>query len=636
MGKAIIKTNKGNGLYSVKVLYKNSGLKSRKKFVEDRIKQVAEELMTLKSSLAQLNSDLSTNVTTRNNAIVSGDDNLLNTAQNEINKQIKDINKLEFIIAAGNSELLSLKTELEILVLAEAKYINNPDQDAWCSEYDETLTGNVDTIELSDEHNPPNNQPIIIAPIPLPDARILTPAIDMAHDIWSFGYMFAATTAHQYNRPEYREANITFIDYDNNKANITFVKNKTALSFNGKQYPLNRFNSFKDVPIKYMNCDAKVFIVGDKVLVEFNRNNQTPLIVGFIDNPRLCENRGIIYTDTTGTRFIPTNSGGLVSLETGVSDFLAGTRSWTDGINYITYDGNQNIYKDGVLIYSAANKIIGCCFKTLAGEDILLILTTRISDLVLKITGEFYNLTTSTVLSSGVIMTYDTLYSTSIPINYDGTEFMVLSLSTAEAAAFPGNVADITTLTIDFQLSTISIVSISRNEVQSTSNSSSSTAYVLYASDNGVPTPGESESIVTSSSNGSFLDESGLVFSVGYSGNTPVFAKLINLIVGSNGTAHFEGANTPPGVFPFGVARITDSTTSRIELFSINGSVESVQSNVTTHAEFGNPGNLVTTSTVGDLITIDRIKILDLSVPSYIIYKSNVTELVIGTSRITL
>ena len=56
-----------------------------------------------------------------------------------------------------------------------------------------------------------------------------------------------------------------------------------------------------DVMIEYMECNAAVFEVGDKVMVEFqNRDWKQPKVIGFADNPKPCSVRGIIFTADVG------------------------------------------------------------------------------------------------------------------------------------------------------------------------------------------------------------------------------------------------------------------------------------------------------------------------------------------------
>ena len=52
-----------------------------------------------------------------------------------------------------------------------------------------------------------------------------------------------------------------------------------------------------DVPIEYMECNAAVFEVGDKVMVEFQGRDWTsPKVIGFAENPKPCNLPGIVLS----------------------------------------------------------------------------------------------------------------------------------------------------------------------------------------------------------------------------------------------------------------------------------------------------------------------------------------------------
>lgn len=56
-----------------------------------------------------------------------------------------------------------------------------------------------------------------------------------------------------------------------------------------------------DVTIEYMDCNAAVFEVGDKVVVELeNRDWNQPKVIGFPENPKPCNVSGIIFTANVG------------------------------------------------------------------------------------------------------------------------------------------------------------------------------------------------------------------------------------------------------------------------------------------------------------------------------------------------
>ena len=103
-------------------------------------------------------------------------------------------------------------------------------------------------------------------------------------------------------KPTYRWGTITYLDQDNNLANVTLgPASSTASRLNTNQSP-----QLNGVPIRYMTCDAEAFEVGDNVVIGFGRIDvvgegesrelnwsstqrwEEPVIIGFLDTPRRC------------------------------------------------------------------------------------------------------------------------------------------------------------------------------------------------------------------------------------------------------------------------------------------------------------------------------------------------------------
>ncbi len=71
-------------------------------------------------------------------------------------------------------------------------------------------------------------------------------------------------------------------------------------------YPGKR-TTYSNVPIEYEDCNGEVFQAGDRVVVEFNDDGSgfrlSPVVIGFVSNPRPCEEReflGIIFDVSRG------------------------------------------------------------------------------------------------------------------------------------------------------------------------------------------------------------------------------------------------------------------------------------------------------------------------------------------------
>ncbi|UOF79461.1 hypothetical protein [Caudoviricetes sp.] len=87
-------------------------------------------------------------------------------------------------------------------------------------------------------------------------------------------------------KPTYRWGTITYLDVDNNLANVTLgAANSTAQRLDVNQTP-----QLNGVSISYMTCNAEAFEVGDRVVIKFaSQRWEEPTIIGFVDNPRQCQ-----------------------------------------------------------------------------------------------------------------------------------------------------------------------------------------------------------------------------------------------------------------------------------------------------------------------------------------------------------
>ena len=96
-----------------------------------------------------------------------------------------------------------------------------------------------------------------------------------------------------------------------------------------------------DVTIEYMECNAAVFEVGDKVMVEFqNRDWNQPKVIGFAENPKPCSIRGVVLSASGVDTF--------VQIKDGTSSFshpnlpvVGGNYDWTstDRKTCLTWNG---------------------------------------------------------------------------------------------------------------------------------------------------------------------------------------------------------------------------------------------------------------------------------------------------------
>lgn len=153
---------------------------------------------------------------------------------------------------------------------------------AWCADLTENAAGDVATLEI-----PGENKLVLIspaAPKPVPEDGELT-----AREVQTPAQVFfnaAILPGWQKFKPSYRRGTITVVDADANTASVLLDEQDTSSAQN---LPINKFNTLVDVPVQYMECNARAFEVGDRCVVRFvDRDWKKPKVVGFVDHPKAC------------------------------------------------------------------------------------------------------------------------------------------------------------------------------------------------------------------------------------------------------------------------------------------------------------------------------------------------------------
>jgi len=167
---------------------------------------------------------------------------------------------------------------------------------AWCADLTEDLTGEVGTVEIPGEtafvQIQPGYEANAVYNIPR-DGQLLPTVIASAAQ--SF-YNLAMMPGWQRWMPLFRYGTITAIDGDTASVDVE------GITSSQQALEINQTDSLSDVAIEYMNCNGGAFEVDDEVLLKFTGQAwDSPVIVGFKDNPKMC---GIYLIITSGTEFI--------------------------------------------------------------------------------------------------------------------------------------------------------------------------------------------------------------------------------------------------------------------------------------------------------------------------------------------
>lgn len=214
------------------------------------------------------------------------------TAQNElnaINVNTKDAfqliidtrKKLDDALAKLTNEKLKRKNSIDEKAKLE-QIEGNVEKKLWLADLNTELAPNTEVgiIDFYDMRKNSTSVKQVIIPayinplpesayIPIRDGRLVPNEILSTYSWW---YAFCACAGWERYNPRYRKGTITTI-HENNKcdvlvdSNYTQVIPHTAKSLNNKEINL------KNVPVRYLSCDALAFAVGDRVILEYPLKN---------------------------------------------------------------------------------------------------------------------------------------------------------------------------------------------------------------------------------------------------------------------------------------------------------------------------------------------------------------------------
>jgi len=281
MGKGTIVTAKGDGLYTISLDYGTEQIAERKAALQaeadahDSALQAAisdrdAKQSTLQSTLSDLDAAIiAANASPEDSSMKDAVDDAAKRARtvgaavDYANQQIA-LWKMRKAAALRNIE------KLNALTLTETR-------DVWCADYTDDASGEVETLETVGEQGD-----IVIKPgAPAGGGSELRHRLAMSAAAAYFNA--AMLPGVQRHRPGYRAGVLTSIDRAANTGTVLL----DSVSSSAQALPINASASVEG-PFRYMTCDSAAFSVGDEVVVEFSQSWDTPVIVGFKTNPKLC------------------------------------------------------------------------------------------------------------------------------------------------------------------------------------------------------------------------------------------------------------------------------------------------------------------------------------------------------------
>lgn len=178
------------------------------------------------------------------------------------------------LLKVDRTEQQREKGRLESAVVSATK-------SAWCVDLTESAAGTVATVDI-----PGEDQALLLAPgcrAPMAaDGKLL------AREVMTPAQAFfnaAVLPGWQKWKPTYRKGAITSINKSTSLASVAL----DAATSSAAGLGVNRASSLSNVPVVYMTCNAEVFEVGNRVVVEFvGMAQESPRVIGFVSNPKPC------------------------------------------------------------------------------------------------------------------------------------------------------------------------------------------------------------------------------------------------------------------------------------------------------------------------------------------------------------
>ena len=243
MGRALIKSEVGAGLYNIEVLNDLTAAEAEVARVEEIVFSVESKIDEEKAKPLEDQDAVKINV--------------LEIRRTALRKRIKQV---EDAMSSGFTT------------------------SAWCADLTAGLTGYVGTIEPAAEYkNGVNIRPGGQAWIRSLDGQ-RTPFLTM--NVADAMRNFAIMPGIQKYFPTYRYGTISNINLTENTCDVDLDPTFSSI----QDLNVNLENKLSGVPIEYMSCNAAAFEEDDSVIVEFEDNAwDSPKVIGFKDHPKACE-----------------------------------------------------------------------------------------------------------------------------------------------------------------------------------------------------------------------------------------------------------------------------------------------------------------------------------------------------------
>lgn len=289
MGKGVITSEEGEGLYNVDLDFGTDYINERISKLDARIAALDGLITTVNADATALNNlarDAQNDLDSAIGVLKAAAPEDIESAQGAVTAAAEAAMKAQADVGKINSELARYRIEKSNAEKKKSQLLAIPVEEnkpIWCTTYTEEATGEVATFEVNGE----GRAKILIAP----EAQAYNAADygDLRHRLAmsaSTAYLNAAILpGWQKWQPTYRVAVISDIDTSADTCSVTLDE---AIS-SAQDLPINRRTFIEDVPVEYLDCNASAFEEEDRVVVQFEGGDwEQPKVIGFESEPRPC------------------------------------------------------------------------------------------------------------------------------------------------------------------------------------------------------------------------------------------------------------------------------------------------------------------------------------------------------------
>lgn len=278
MGRAVVNSHLGEGLYSVTLDYGSTEIGLAVARIDAQIADRQADLADAVAAVAATDAAFAAAVAAADVAIdlyAADPTDERRQAMNAAAQELARVSATRRVAEARRQTLATVVLSLQADKAQLQSVRTTETRQAWCADYSLSLTtvGDVSTIEIPGEVGT-----LVISPggagVAREDGRLVARGAQAPHQAF---YNAAILPGWQRFVHPYRSGTLTAKSGDTGTVNLDAAVSSAAEIQVRDEQTIS-------APIRYMTCDGAAFETGDRVVVDM----RGPIIIGFESNPRAC------------------------------------------------------------------------------------------------------------------------------------------------------------------------------------------------------------------------------------------------------------------------------------------------------------------------------------------------------------